>query len=674
MTVFKKIVSLILAMICVFYAYPQSYSSPHGYIEFKGPEYRPEFGSGELVGVHKTLPVGTYVKVTNLESGNDESAIVKVIGKGVYNPQYKMFLAKSVEKIIDPDESGTIYVKIEVVQGPSEEDKNKPAEPERIKRLTAEERSKLNLDEPESTTTFISQKADIPQGGLTAIDTISLEEYRRSKRAGEKMVEIVEEREVGGKKEDQYEVIEDDNAGTKISEYEINRDKNKISTENIAINRNKNNTVTEEIALNRNKKNNNEVFEDVSTDRNQNIVTEESLINKKSGEITQEIDMLGNKVVNISKTGSAAVGGNSDIKNTEVILNNNSANQNTQILNSQQSQQSQGNTLASQGQRTDQNKQSEQEFGNNTDIFGNQIITESASASQNNSLSDNNSNSAATQSEVTSTLNRSNRQNPVLDKENEGLLNNNKFKESLNTSGKVEKEIFGGDIFGNSVAKQQEMIFSDTDKTNGFKNQNITSVSKSKLPNNSGFDIFGNNSFSDNKMMDAVPLSGVALGNRNKQSTSGVIDGNKPFNSLSENQPIPDDVEVTFDSAFDEILDEIDKTVEEETEKSAAASPEFNVSKGLEPVNGYAVQIYSFRNDIDIMLLGQQLDLVPYKTSIITAREGSDYWAKIIVGNFETRNEAVKIKNELNAIKGVGGCFVINLSELNSKRASISNR
>src|SRR6478735_5424662 len=74
-----------------------------------GDKYRP----GKLTAAHKTLPFGTRLKVTNLESG--KSVKVKVTDRGPFSPGRVVDLSYKAAKKVDLVQAGVAPVKIKVV-------------------------------------------------------------------------------------------------------------------------------------------------------------------------------------------------------------------------------------------------------------------------------------------------------------------------------------------------------------------------------------------------------------------------------------------------------------------------------------------------------------------------------------------------------------------------------
>ncbi|MFO8001223.1 MAG: septal ring lytic transglycosylase RlpA family protein [Marinilabilia sp.] len=72
------------------------------------------FHHDSLTAAHRTLPLGTKLKVVNLE--NDSSVIVKVNDRGPFVEDRILDLSRAAFRKLAPLEKGIIEVKIEVVE------------------------------------------------------------------------------------------------------------------------------------------------------------------------------------------------------------------------------------------------------------------------------------------------------------------------------------------------------------------------------------------------------------------------------------------------------------------------------------------------------------------------------------------------------------------------------
>jgi rare lipoprotein A len=73
-----------------------------------------------MTAAHKTLPLGTIVKVTNEENG--KSVEVKINDRGPYVKGRVIDMSKTAGRAIGMREAGTAQVKIEVVRWPKGKD------------------------------------------------------------------------------------------------------------------------------------------------------------------------------------------------------------------------------------------------------------------------------------------------------------------------------------------------------------------------------------------------------------------------------------------------------------------------------------------------------------------------------------------------------------------------
>jgi rare lipoprotein A len=73
------------------------------------------FDAGKLTAAHRTLPLDTKVKVTNLENG--KSVEVKVNDRGPYIPGRVLDLSSEAAKVLGMEKQGLALVRIEVLPG-----------------------------------------------------------------------------------------------------------------------------------------------------------------------------------------------------------------------------------------------------------------------------------------------------------------------------------------------------------------------------------------------------------------------------------------------------------------------------------------------------------------------------------------------------------------------------
>ena len=104
-------------------------SAQLGLASWYGPGFHgQETASGEIfdqrkmVAAHRTLPLGTVVRVTNLENGR--RVVVRVIDRGPYGRNYRkgtiIDLSKGAARRLDFLEDGLVRVRIEVLREPED--------------------------------------------------------------------------------------------------------------------------------------------------------------------------------------------------------------------------------------------------------------------------------------------------------------------------------------------------------------------------------------------------------------------------------------------------------------------------------------------------------------------------------------------------------------------------
>lgn len=75
------------------------------------------FSKHAYTAAHKSLPMGTVVRVTNLENGRD--VVVKINDRGPFVGERIIDLSHAPAKAIDMIQKGTVMVKVEVMSTPS---------------------------------------------------------------------------------------------------------------------------------------------------------------------------------------------------------------------------------------------------------------------------------------------------------------------------------------------------------------------------------------------------------------------------------------------------------------------------------------------------------------------------------------------------------------------------
>ena len=97
----------------------------HGLASYYGPGFHGEetasgriFNQNELVAAHRTLPLGSVIRVTNLENGR--RVVVKVIDRGPYGRNYRrgtiVDVSVAAAKRLDFIRDGLVRVRLEVLE------------------------------------------------------------------------------------------------------------------------------------------------------------------------------------------------------------------------------------------------------------------------------------------------------------------------------------------------------------------------------------------------------------------------------------------------------------------------------------------------------------------------------------------------------------------------------
>lgn len=95
----------------------------HGFATFYGPGFEGEktasgrrFDPDEMVAAHRTLPLGTRVRVTNLENGL--SVLLRVIDRGPYARRDTIIdVSEGAARRLRFVKDGRVRVKVEVLEG-----------------------------------------------------------------------------------------------------------------------------------------------------------------------------------------------------------------------------------------------------------------------------------------------------------------------------------------------------------------------------------------------------------------------------------------------------------------------------------------------------------------------------------------------------------------------------
>ena len=103
-----------------------------GLASYYGPGFHGEqtasgeiFNQNEMVAAHRTLPLGTVVRVTNLENGH--RVVLRVIDRGPYGKNYRkgtiIDVSKGAARRLRFISDGLVKVKVEVLRTPPREDR-----------------------------------------------------------------------------------------------------------------------------------------------------------------------------------------------------------------------------------------------------------------------------------------------------------------------------------------------------------------------------------------------------------------------------------------------------------------------------------------------------------------------------------------------------------------------
>lgn len=109
----------------------------HGLASFYGPGFHGEetasgeiFNQHRMVAAHRKLPLGSVVRVTNLENGRQ--VVLRVIDRGPYGRNYRrgtiIDVSKGAAQRLDFIEDGLVRVRVEVLETPDPEEDGEGAE------------------------------------------------------------------------------------------------------------------------------------------------------------------------------------------------------------------------------------------------------------------------------------------------------------------------------------------------------------------------------------------------------------------------------------------------------------------------------------------------------------------------------------------------------------------
>jgi rare lipoprotein A len=99
----------------------------HGLASYYGPGFHGRetasgriFNQAEMVAAHRTLPLGTVVRVTNLENG--KAVTLRVIDRGPYGRNYRrgtiIDVSKGAAERLQFVRDGLVRVRVEILEKP----------------------------------------------------------------------------------------------------------------------------------------------------------------------------------------------------------------------------------------------------------------------------------------------------------------------------------------------------------------------------------------------------------------------------------------------------------------------------------------------------------------------------------------------------------------------------
>ena len=124
MSPLKKVILAFIFLSAQFLAFGQTIETGHAayyHDKFEGRKTASGevFDQSKLTAAHRTLPFGTFVKVTNL--ANNKSVIVKINDRGPFSKNRIIDLSRSAASELAYIQKGTAKVTIEIVEEESKE-------------------------------------------------------------------------------------------------------------------------------------------------------------------------------------------------------------------------------------------------------------------------------------------------------------------------------------------------------------------------------------------------------------------------------------------------------------------------------------------------------------------------------------------------------------------------
>lgn len=161
-----------------------------------------------LTAAHRTLPLGTYVKVTNLRNG--KQVVVRINDRGPFIKGRIIDLSKSAAKKIDMIQAGVVKVKVEVLKGqkgiraeliesPAEESSTKTAKTTKTPTATVKHKSEVatifvkvvvNTNKEAEKLAKLQKNAEIIQVGKHYHVTLPAENQQQAVKMKQKVAKI----------------------------------------------------------------------------------------------------------------------------------------------------------------------------------------------------------------------------------------------------------------------------------------------------------------------------------------------------------------------------------------------------------------------------------------------------------------------------------------------------
>ena len=117
----KKILLSLLGAVCISFSVQAKVQ--HGTASFYHDKFNGRktangevFNNKNMTAAHRTLPIGSKVRVTNLK--NHKSVVVRINDRGPYVKRRILDLSKAGAKKLDMEKTGIATVKVEILEKP----------------------------------------------------------------------------------------------------------------------------------------------------------------------------------------------------------------------------------------------------------------------------------------------------------------------------------------------------------------------------------------------------------------------------------------------------------------------------------------------------------------------------------------------------------------------------